>query len=80
MALKVEVQILYNTTFCVSRMLGLEAAKRKVKAFVRISQPFYETSSKGSSETDEPKPEGAIGTWWHETLRGLAAIDEYVSI
>ncbi|KAF6764986.1 hypothetical protein DFP72DRAFT_869721 [Ephemerocybe angulata] len=68
--------IQYSTTYCIARMLGLEAAKRKVKAFVRIQQPFYETSSKGSLETDDPKPAGAVGIWWHETLRGLAAIED----
>jgi len=57
-------------------MLGLEAAKRKVKAYVRIQQPFYETSSKGSSENDDPKPAGVTGSWWHEALRGLAAVEE----
>jgi hypothetical protein len=72
------LQIQYTTTFGVARMLGLEAAKRKVKAYVRIQQPFYETSSKGSVETDDPKPAGTLGIWWHETLRGLAAIEEYV--
>lgn len=60
-------------------MLGLEAAKRKVKAYIRVQQPFYETSSKGSAETDDPKPAGTVGVWWHETLRGLAAIDECVT-
>ncbi|RXW24887.1 hypothetical protein EST38_g929 [Candolleomyces aberdarensis] len=68
--------IQYTTTFGVARMLGLEAARRGVKAYVRIQQPFYETSSKGSLETDNPKPAGTLGTWWHETLRGLAAIED----
>jgi hypothetical protein len=60
-------------------MLGQEAAQRKVKAYVRVTLPYYETSSKGShDEKDDPKPDGTIGTWWHETLRMLAAIEEYV--
>lgn len=60
-------------------MLGLEAAKRKVKAYVRVTLPFYETTTKGShDEKDDPKPEGTIGIWWHETLRMLAAIPECV--
>ncbi|KAF9072970.1 hypothetical protein BDP27DRAFT_1381965 [Rhodocollybia butyracea] len=59
-----------NTTCNVSRMLGQEAAKRK------FTLPFYETTSKGShDEKDDPKPEGTIGIWWHETLRMLAAIE-----
>lgn len=66
-----------NTTCQVSRMIGLEAAKRKVKAYVRLQLPFYECSSKGShDEKEDPKPSGVIGTWWHETLRMLAAIDD----
>ncbi|KIK63702.1 hypothetical protein GYMLUDRAFT_40767 [Collybiopsis luxurians FD-317 M1] len=65
-----------KTTCNVARMLGEEAAKRKVKAYVRVTLPFYETSSKGShDEKDDPKPDGTIGIWWHETLRMLAAIE-----
>ncbi|KAJ3976409.1 hypothetical protein EV361DRAFT_884094 [Lentinula raphanica] len=69
--------ILVNTTCNVARMLGQEAAKRKVKAYVRVTLPFYETTSKGThDEKDDPKPDGTIGTWWHETLRMLAAIED----
>ncbi|EAU88398.2 hypothetical protein CC1G_05164 [Coprinopsis cinerea okayama7 len=69
--------IQYNTTYCVARMLGLEAAKRKIKAYVRIQQSFYETSSKGpQDEKEDAKPAGVAGTWWHETLRGLGAIED----
>jgi len=58
-------------------MIGLEAAKRKVKTYVRVQHPFYETVSKGShSEKEDVKPVGTIGIWWHETLRMLAAIEE----
>lgn len=60
-------------------MLGQEAAERKVKAYVRFTLPFYETTSKGThDEKDDPKPDGTIGIWWHETLRMLAAIEECV--
>lgn len=60
-------------------MIGLEAAKRNIKAYVRIQLPFYETSSKGSHEEKaDIKPDGTIGIWWHESLRMLAAIEEYV--
>lgn len=60
-------------------MIGLEAAKRKVKAYIRLQLPFYETPSKGShDEKVDIKPAGTIGTWWHETLRMLAAIEECV--
>lgn len=62
-------------------MIGMEAAKRKIKAYVRIQLPFYETSSKGSHEEKEDvKPDGTIGIWWHESLRMLAAIEECVTL
>jgi len=55
----------------------LEAAKRKVKAYVRIQHPFYETPSKGVyDEKEDIKPSGTLGMWWHETLRALASIEE----
>ncbi|KAF9049396.1 hypothetical protein BDZ89DRAFT_1126771 [Hymenopellis radicata] len=39
--------------------------------------PFYETASKGSfDEKQDPKPSGTVGTWWHETLRILAGIED----
>ncbi|ESK85966.1 nad dependent epimerase dehydratase family protein [Moniliophthora roreri MCA 2997] len=65
-----------NTTCNVARSIGEEAAKRQVKAYVRLMLPFYETSSKGSgSEKEDVEPHGTIGTWWHETLRILGAIE-----
>jgi hypothetical protein len=72
-------QIHINSTFNVSRLIGLEAAKRKVKAYVRPQPPFYTSPEKGShDEKEDIKPVGSIGTWWHETLRALAAIEERV--
>jgi len=69
--------IFINATFKVARLIGTEAAKRKVKAYVRVQPPFYTSSSKGShDEKEDIKPAGTIGTWWHETLRGLAAIED----
>jgi len=66
-----------TTTFAITRMLGLEAAKRKVKAYVKIHHPFYETSSKGvQNEQEDIKPNGTLGIWWHESLRVLASIEE----
>ncbi|KAF7338641.1 NAD dependent epimerase dehydratase family protein [Mycena venus] len=66
-----------DRTCQVARLIGLEAAKRKVKAYVRLQHPFYETSTKGShDEKEDIKPLGVAGTWWHETLRMLAAIDD----
>ena len=58
---------------------GLEAAKRKVKSYVRLQMPWYECSEKGThDEKEDPKPLGVLGTWWHETLRILGAIDGQV--
>ena len=53
-------------------MLGLESAKRKVKAYIKIQHPFFDTSS----EKDDIKPTGSLGTWWHESIRALASIEE----
>ncbi|KAJ7043259.1 hypothetical protein C8F04DRAFT_1207716 [Mycena alexandri] len=66
-----------DRTCQVARMIAVEAAKRKVKAYVRLQHPFYETSAKGThDEKEDIKPDGIAGTWWHETLRMLAAIDD----
>lgn len=75
-------QIQINTTLGISRLIGLEAAKHKVKAFVRIQLPFYDTGSSSKSqhtEKEDIKPVNTIGIWWHETLRVLAAIEGYGS-
>ena len=47
-------------------------------AYIRLHHPFYETSLEKSvsDETDNPKPSGVRGTWWHETIRMLAGIPE----
>jgi len=69
-----EVQIQH--TFNISRHVGLESAKRNVKAFVRLQHAFYETSDKGNhDEKEDIKPLGVQGTWWHETLRMLGSIE-----
>ncbi|KAH9001467.1 NAD-P-binding protein [Lactarius akahatsu] len=61
----------------IARLIGEEAARRNVKAYVRLQQPWYESSDKGShSEQEDVKPYGVIGTWWHESLRILGAIEE----
>lgn len=68
-----------KNTYELSRQLGLEAAKRKIKSYVRLTLPFYVTSDKGGAdEAADIKTENGTGTWWHEALRGLAAIQEYV--
>jgi hypothetical protein len=74
-------QIQITSTCNVARLIGLEAAKRKVKAYARVQHPLYETSTSSKESHDEKedaKPIGTIGTWWHETLRMLAAIEEFV--
>jgi len=69
-----EVQI--ERTFNVARLIGQEAARRNVQAYVRIQHPFYECNEKGDhDEKANVKPDEVLGTWWHETLRALAAIE-----
>jgi len=69
-----KVQI--NHTCNVARLIGQEAARRNVKAYVRLQQPWYESPEKGShDEKEDVKPYGVIGTWWHESLRILGAIE-----
>ena len=72
----------------VAQLLGKEAARRKVGAYVRLTHPFYNTSTsdkpskekdreKGLTTENEPvKPVSVRGYWWHEALRALAAIQE----
>lgn len=62
-----------------TRLIGEEAARRNVKAYVRLQQPWYESPEKGPhDEQEDAKPYGVIGTWWHESLRILGAIEGYV--
>jgi len=69
-----KVQI--NHTCNVARLIGEEAARRNVKAYVRLQQPWYETPDRGThDEKEDVKPYGVIGTWWHESLRILGAIE-----
>lgn len=72
-----ELQVQVANTFKVARLIGLEAARRKVVAYVRIQHPFYECKEKGThDEKEDIKPDGVLGTWWHETVRALGAIEE----
>ncbi|KAI0703577.1 hypothetical protein BC835DRAFT_1483604 [Cytidiella melzeri] len=69
-------QIQINTTFNVARLLGLEAAQRKVKAYVRLTHPFYECKEKSKpSDPKAVKADGVHGVWWHETARMLGSIE-----
>lgn len=60
----------------IAHAIGVEAAQRGVKAYVRLTHPFYDTSPEKMvhDEKDKIKPLGTRGTWWHETLRILASI------
>ena len=51
-----------------------------LKAYIKPTYPFYDHSSSSDSSLKEAyeggwKPLGVRGTWWHETLRALGAID-----
>ncbi|KAB5594850.1 NAD-dependent epimerase/dehydratase family protein [Ceratobasidium theobromae] len=65
-------------TAMIAHLIGTEAARRGVKAYVRLTHPFYETSVEKTvhDEKDKLKPLGVRGTWWHETLRVLASIKD----
>jgi len=69
-----EVQI--SHTCNIARLIGTEAARREVKAYVRLQHPFYTTDKTPAREKDDIKPEGTYGIWWHETLRILGAIKD----
>lgn len=74
-------QIIVNLTCLTAKLIGEEAARHKVKAYVRIHQPYYKTIGKGpQDEKGEIEPWGTIGIWWHETIRILAAIEGSVSL
>ncbi|KAF8123778.1 hypothetical protein EV363DRAFT_1587130 [Boletus edulis] len=67
--------IAIKLTFTVARIIALEAAKRNVAAYVRLQQPVYESSDKGThDEKEDVKPVRPLDVWWHETLRMLASI------
>lgn len=70
-------EIVISFTCRIAKLVAEEAARQKVKAYVRVHQPYYKTL--GKSPQDEKggiEPWGAIGLWWHETLRILGAIKE----
>ncbi|KAH9951280.1 hypothetical protein B0H21DRAFT_684947 [Amylocystis lapponica] len=65
------------STLKVARSIGLEAARRKVTAYVRVQHPYYDYKEKGpTDETAEFKVDGLLDAWWHETLRALGAIED----
>ncbi|OAX40511.1 hypothetical protein K503DRAFT_864570 [Rhizopogon vinicolor AM-OR11-026] len=69
--------IVIKLTFTVARIIALEAVRRKVKAYVRLQQPVYETPDKGThDEKEDVKPARPLDMWWHETLRMLASMED----
>lgn len=70
-------QVQIQQTMNVARLLGGEAARREVKAYVRVTHSYYETPEKGSHDEKESiKPVGVRGIWWHEATRVLASIEK----
>ncbi|EGO21626.1 hypothetical protein SERLADRAFT_351071, partial [Serpula lacrymans var. lacrymans S7.9] len=68
--------IAIKMTFNVSRLVGLEAARRNVQAYVRLQLPVYESSEKSThDEKEDVKPAKPLDVWWHETVRMLSAIE-----
>ncbi|KAJ1307224.1 hypothetical protein OPQ81_001338 [Rhizoctonia solani] len=59
-------------TAMIAHTVGTEAARRGVKAYVRLTHPFLRYLTR----KDKIKPLGTRGTWWHETLRILASIQD----
>lgn len=59
-------------------LLGKEASKRKLKAYIRVTQPYYQTSLEKTAheEGEVLKPTEPCGTWYHEALRILANFEE----
>jgi len=67
-----------DQTALIVHSLGQEAARRKVKAYVRLQPPFYDSTSDKTphTEKDQLKPQGSRGIWWHEALRMLASVKD----
>ncbi|EKD00112.1 hypothetical protein A1Q2_05575 [Trichosporon asahii var. asahii CBS 8904] len=68
----------YQTALSLATSAANLPDEQKPLAWVRLHQPFYEmkssSSSHGHTEADKLKPDGNRGRWWHEALRGIAAI------
>lgn len=70
-------QVHIQQTMHVARLLGEEAARREVKAYIRVTHSYYETPEKGAHDEKETiKPVGVRGIWWHEATRVLASIEK----
>ncbi|KAI6151013.1 hypothetical protein BKA82DRAFT_4122827 [Pisolithus tinctorius] len=68
--------IAIKMTFNVSRNIALEAAKRNVKAYVRLQHPYMKRLIRAPlTRRKDAKPVKTLNIWWHETLRMLASIE-----
>jgi len=65
-------------TFKVALTIAQEAAKRQVKAYIRILGPFYNhnDNQKRPKEEDEKgwRPWGKRGVWWLEMVRAIGSV------
>jgi len=51
------------------------AAELRPVACIRLHQPYYEMKNTPHAEGDKLKCDGVRGRWWHETLRGIGAME-----
>lgn len=77
---RTSVELHIEQTASPAFFIGREAARRNVKAYVRLTPPFYQTTlEKVAHKEDEViKPSDTAGTWYHEALRILANFPESV--
>lgn len=70
-------QFLLERTTKLASLLGREAARRKVRAYIRDVPPFLtiEPKEDAAKEGDVAKPKTARAYWWYEASRALADIE-----
>jgi len=73
-------QIQIQNTYTLSHSLAtssLSLGDREPGAWVRLTFPYYEMkSSSPHVEGTDLKPDGHRGRWWHESLRGIGALQK----
>lgn len=76
------VDIHIKQTALPAYLIGREAHNRNVKAYVRLTAPFYQSSIEKTAhpESDVLKPTDPVGTWYHEALRILANFEKYFQV
>ncbi|BGP14227.1 hypothetical protein JCM10213_005882 [Rhodosporidiobolus nylandii] len=68
-------------TLRLALLLGQDAVKHKVGAYLRLLQPFYKLKEEkkggkvGAKGAAPAEPWGTMAGWWHEAARGLAKMD-----